>query len=367
MVVFAAASVQAASLSPLSSFGGGDGWRAPGENLTGDSVATVPYPYLGTGNLERGLAYNPVSGNLILVSRSTAGNGIRILDGTTGVDEGALAQGSGIITGGTFTTNQVGVGSDGAIYVSNLASPLSANTAFKIYRWGSEADAAPTLAFTSNTLTTGRLGDSFDVIGSGANTRIVAGESNSAGTGARNGYAIIDPTAGTGTLVAFTGTPPNAGDYRLGITFAGADDQVWGKIAGAGSVIRRSSYSGAAGTFLGSSTTASAGESPMDYAVINGTPYLALLDANNSTLRVYDATDPTNLLVVASGTTTAGTLTANANATGSVKWGAISGVTATVYAMNSNQGIQAFTFVVPEPTTLAGLAGLSLFTARRRK
>ena len=51
----------AANLTALTSFGGGDGWLSPGEG---------GYAYLGTASLERSLAYNPVTGNLLLVSRA---------------------------------------------------------------------------------------------------------------------------------------------------------------------------------------------------------------------------------------------------------------------------------------------------------
>ena len=58
----AATCVQAQiTINPLSSFGGGDGWLAPGED---------GYGYLTTGNTERGLAYNPVTGNLLQIGRA---------------------------------------------------------------------------------------------------------------------------------------------------------------------------------------------------------------------------------------------------------------------------------------------------------
>src|SRR5882672_9653467 len=94
------------TMSAYSSFGGGDGWLAPGEG---------GYAFLGTANNERGLAYG--NGHLYLVSRS-GGNNVRILNPTTGADLGGLDVTG--ITGGTFAVDMVSVGADGAIYVGNL-------------------------------------------------------------------------------------------------------------------------------------------------------------------------------------------------------------------------------------------------------
>src|SRR3954469_18271564 len=104
------ASTNAASLTPLSTFGGGDGWLAPGEG---------GYTFLGTANNERGLAFG--NGHVYLVSR-TGGNSVRILNGTTGTDLGGLDTNAATVTGGTFPVNAAGVGSDGAIYVANLTT-----------------------------------------------------------------------------------------------------------------------------------------------------------------------------------------------------------------------------------------------------
>ena len=76
------------TLSPLTSFGGGDGWLAPGEG---------GYAFLGTANNERGIAFG--NGHLYLVSRN-GGNNIRVLDPVTGADLGALNNTG--ISGGTF-------------------------------------------------------------------------------------------------------------------------------------------------------------------------------------------------------------------------------------------------------------------------
>ncbi len=100
------------ALSALSSFGGGDGWLAPGEG---------GYAYLGTGNNERGLGYG--NGHVYLVSHaSIAGTtaNVRILNPLTGADLGGLNNTG--VSGGTFTVNNIGVGSDGAVYVGNLTT-----------------------------------------------------------------------------------------------------------------------------------------------------------------------------------------------------------------------------------------------------
>lgn len=369
-VLFSAAPSFAATLSALASFGGGDGWRSPGEVLAGDTPGTATggvYNYLGTGSLERGLAYNSATGNLILVSRSTAGNGIRVLNGTTGADASFLPQGTGIITGGTFATNMVGVADDGAIYVANLQTNVSTNP-FKVYQWASEAAAAPTTYFSATIPQysgTPRNGDTLDVIGSGANTTIVAGASGVAG------YTIVTPSGGTG-IASFAPTGPGVGDFRLGVTFGPTANDVWGKQTGASAAaapLRLTSYAGASGSGLGSATLNSGGEMAMDYAVVGGVPLLAVVDANNSLLRVYNVATPSAPLLLASLTTTSGALTANGNGAGSVKFGAISGSNAVIYAMSTNQGIQAFQLTgVPEPSGLAlmGVAGCMAATLKRR-
>jgi len=107
------------NISPLTGFGGPDGWMAPGEG---------GYTFLGTANNEREIAYG--NNHLHFVSRN-GGNNIRILDSNTGADLDALNNTG--ITGGTFAVNNVRVGGDGAIYVANLTTQ-SAASPYKVYR-----------------------------------------------------------------------------------------------------------------------------------------------------------------------------------------------------------------------------------------
>lgn len=197
------------SLTPLAGFGGADGWLAPGED---------GYAYLGTASLERGMAYG--NNHLYLVSRSS-GDNIRILDKLTGDDLGALPLGSGIISGGTFTVNTVGVGQDGAIYVANACTPVNGSTPFRVYRWADEL-SPPTVAFSSTTVSAGPIGTSFDVIGAGAATRLIAGENSGAGSGLLNSFALLTTADGvgfTGSLVPFGAPAPSAAEFFSGLAF----------------------------------------------------------------------------------------------------------------------------------------------------
>lgn len=334
------ASAASVFVSPLGSFGSGDGWFSPGEG---------GYSFLGTGNLERGLAFG--NNQLYLVSRN-GGVNIRRLSPITGADLGGLDTTG--VSGGTFAANMVAVAQDGAIYAGNLST--AAGTNFKVYRWANDA-AAPTLAYDAAPGVP-RVGDSFALTGAGADTRIAA-----SGTGT-SGFVVVDPTTGTGTLVSVPGTA--TGDFRLSMTWVD-DDTVIGAQGGT-SPFRVVDISGSTGTLVGSPATTAASERLIGYTVIAGVPLFASIDTVSSAVRIYDASNPGALALLTTVNNTTGTLVANGNGTGSVAWGPVIGDSAFLYAMSANQGIQAFVVTVPEPGT-AGLvllgAGL-LFLAPRR-
>jgi hypothetical protein len=346
-------SASAFSISPLASFGGGDGWLAPGENGTA---------YLGTGSLERGMAFG--NNHIYVVSRN-AGTFIRMLDPLTGADVGGLNTTG--ISGGTFVVNTIGVGGDGAIYVNNLTTQ-STTSPLRIYKWVSEA-VAPSVVYSGDAgLAGSRAGDSLAVFGSGSSTRIAVGYGSTPVVAGNNGYAIIDPAAGTATRVGFAATPPNAGDFRLGLTFSDAS-HIWGS---QGTTLRYTSFSDTTGTLLSSFNPSSTAERLMSFTELGGMSLLAVQSTGDSHVSFYDVSNPASPLLLASGNNTSGTLTANGNASGELAWGTATGnpdgtVSQTLYAMSSNQGIQAFVVTVPEPGTgsllLLGLGALAL---RRR-
>ncbi len=338
-----------ASIVPLTSFGGGDGWIAPGENS---------YSYLGTGSLERGLGY--ANGHLYLASRN-GGNNVRILDGTSGADLGALSTTG--VTGGTFAINTVAAGGDGAIYISNLTTDASASP-LKIYKWANEASSAA-VAYSGTPLAGARAGDSLAATGAGSSTRLAVGFSGTPAVTGNNGYAILNPSTGTSSAVAFPATSPDPGDFRLGLAFT-APDQVIGSQGH--NVYRHTSFSGTSGTLI-TSPALVPGERLLAYTVLNGSGLLATLNTTDAAVNIYDADDLSMPVLLGSANNTSGTLATNSNFTGQLVWGDASGPNQTLYAMSTNHGIQAFTVSLPEPSVgafaLAFLSAGGSFFARR--
>lgn len=340
-VLIAIPSVNAqCSISPLTSFGG-DGWLAPGEGTT----------FLGTGNLERGLAYG--NGEIYLVSRN-GGSNIRRLDSTTGADLGGLDVTG--ITGGTFAVNAVAVAGDGAIYVGNLTTS-SSTSPFKVYKWANAA-AVPVLAFSGDPFGgVARFGDTLAAIGSGASTRLAAGSGNTAVVG-DNGFSLIDPTAGSASFVAVTGAAE--GDFRLGLGFTDATHVIGSQ----GATLMR--YAQTDGTLVGTGVFSTGSQRPVGYTSLGGIGLIAAVDTVDGLVRVYDASDPSNLgSPILFGSALPFAHTANANASGNVAWGDQYYDTndekwkTTLYVLETNNGIQAYTVAVPEPG-VAALAGLGL-------
>jgi len=330
------------TLETLTSFGGGDGWLAP-EETSG---------FLGTGSLQRGLAYNQTNNELYLVDRN-GGNFVRVLDGSTGALLRTLDTTG--VTGGTFLSNMIGVSGDGAIYMGNLSTSAAAN--FKLYRWAdSSAGVAPSVAFDAPT-NLARTGDTFAVIGSGASTRIVASGSGHAGV------ALLTTTNGTTFNLASSNTIAGvpSGAFRLGMDFIDPNTVV-GKQTGT------AIYTGDLTTSNGTTSTAiSAGEAPLAYEASNR--LLATVDINSNLVRLYDATDFSNLNLLSSLNTTTSTI-ANGNGTGDLAFGLFNGEMR-LYAMNTNNGIQAFRVTaIPEPSSTLLLAvggALGLGVVRRRR
>ncbi len=333
------------TLAPLNSWSG-DGWLAPDED------ASIK---LSTGNLERGLAYNPTTDHVILLSRS-AGIFPQILNGQTAGYLGSLKADAAALTGGgTFLGNMIGCDDDGRIYMCNLATSTASR--FSVYRWNDETLGVNPVLVSATNRTLPRFGDTFDVFGSGSNVSIVAG----AGTGG-SGVTVSNDGGATFTdypSASSSGKP----DYRLGITFTDGT-HVFGcgtDNAGAGGENNARYFDIAANTILGDATLNLGSERLLDYAIVDGVPVLATQETTSGDhrVRVYDCTNPLAPQVKASFRTDAGTVAANGNGTGQVKFGKITGNKAVIYAMSTNMGIQAMELTVLKTQPISGTLNLT--------
>ena len=343
---------QSISMQALTTFGS-NGWLAPASFATG-----------GTGDAIRDLAFNPVTGNL-LVATSTTAIPVNAVTGTFGT---ALLTG-GTITGGARGFNTVAVTSDGVIYGGNL-STNSTTSPYKVYRWADQA-ATPTLHYSGNAgLAGARIGDDLAAFGADATGFLAAGFGSSPSVAGNNSYTTVNTGSSGGAAAAVAYTGGAAGDYRLGITIADANT-VLGTQA---QIVRQVSFLGTSGTLDFSTTLNVLTERGLLYFTAYGTPLLATQEwgsgATTNTVRLYNAT---NLLSAGSvsfiqsiNLTTS--TNANGNAIGGIAYGEVNG-TPTIYALSTNNGIQALQ-IVPEPSTMlvvgACSVGLSAMMLRRR-
>jgi hypothetical protein len=339
------------SMRALSSFGGGDGWLSPAE--AGGT--------LNVSNQVRSMAFDPSTSTLLIPSGA---NTVQRINATSGTYQGATFTNTGV-TGGSVLINTVAATSDGVIYASNLTTN-STTSVFKVYRWTAD-NVAPTVSYSGNGGLAGtRIGDDIAILGADSGGILGFGYASGA---AGNGFGIISTgTAGSATGVGFaTGLNPAVGAFRLGMAFVTGSSVIGTQNS---SLLPYATFSGTSATLVSNPTLPNGGsQRGVGYGSAYGTPLLATIDSVSNIVRLYDATNlaaPTQLSALTLTTSTAG----NGNGTAQVLFGSLSGQPV-LYALNSNNGIQAFQ-IVPEPsTTLAagvctvGLAGMMLRGRRR--
>lgn len=286
--------------------------------------------YLAEDNAQRGLSVNPTNGNVVLVSR-TGGVGAYVLAGETGADVRELNTESDLISGGgIFPLNMIGVADDGAIYACNLS--LS-GAEFTIYRWESDAeDVEPEIVWgPEDPGIDGRIGDNFDVRGSGNDTEIIAA-SRSANT-----VAIFTTDDGTTFEPTVIDTDANGGDFGLSVSF-GEGATFWGKALNR--PLRHIAYdlTEASGTTV---TSYSGEDFPDSVSIINVNPTLRCLAAISletpDNLQIYSIADPSIPPVLLDQVFFTTDL-ANGNGVGSIGFGG-----GRVVALDTNNGILAAT------------------------
>jgi hypothetical protein len=348
-------------LQPLAGFGtNGNGSILPGER-----------PYLTDGStnngsvheLQRSMAYNATTGHLLLLSRTNLDTGdsyyIAIIDATTGADVGNLGLGiPGIGADTGFNFNTIGVADDGAIYVCDLSSKTTTTGVFNLYRWASESGSMVQI-FGSDpsggdpNAGNNRWGDTLTVTGSGTGTKVLI---SSRGTLA----AILTPTDPTLTApwaATKLQTDVSSGDIGYGLAF-GSGNTFWDKAAG-GSALYLLSYNTGAGTATTlhkySTTNFPGGTGPLGVQTTSN--LLAGLEMPSGTaanVRLYDISNPANPPVLLDRKAWATNESGNGISAGSVIFG-----NGNVYALNSDNGVMAFSIVSGPAPALAPMITLN--------
>lgn len=342
---------QVLQLQPLISFGtNGNGSILPGERT-----------YITTGNnrYQRGMAYNPVTGHLLIASRALIDTNsattnvtpyIAIIDAATGADLGLLDLSSlSIGADSGFDINMIAVADDGSIYAGDMSSKTTSTGSFNLYRWADESSPQTIVYFgdpgnsgSDGDQVNNRWGDTLVVSGSGLNTKVLV---SSRGTKA----AILTPNDPSMTSFSATTllTDVPAGDIGYGLTFGlGTSNTFWAKAASsAGNALYLLSYDMNAGT-------ATALHKYSTSVFPGWTGVLSIQSSNNllgtlempptgpANVRLYDVSNPANPPVLLDRVAWITNESINGIYSGSVVF-----VGTNLYVLNSDNGILAFTIV----------------------
>lgn len=137
------------------------------------SAGTWP---LTTTSASRGAALNRSNGHYLVTNRDLPR--IYVYNASNGTLLDSLNM-TGVAGGGGSVLQDIEITNDGVVYATNLI--LNGLTEdFKIYRWANDSNSTvPTVAFSGKVKESARLGDCFDVAGTGTGTVIYVGGNNS--------------------------------------------------------------------------------------------------------------------------------------------------------------------------------------------
>jgi hypothetical protein len=296
--------------------------------------------WLTTDSNQRSIAYNPLTGHLLVVSRTPV-NAVYILDAATGAEVGTLNVDLSVIKDGTFPINYIGVAADGSIYAANLTT--GTGTHFKVYRWAFEDTViSPTVVFDGDPVsgsggtTSVRWGDNMDVRTSASGEiQILVASRNG------NKAALISSADNGNTFTASTiTTEAPDGAMGLGVAF-GAGDTFWAKAPA--SALRQIDFTGKVLHVYGTSVFPSL-IGPI--AVDPANNYLAGLAAETpDSVRLYNIADLVNPPLYVD-TEFFPIDNANTLGTGAADFGG-----GLLFVLDSNNGLMAFAVQAPPVIT----------------
>lgn len=297
-------------------------------------------------NFERGLAYDPVTGDLLLVAQSPTNN-VVVLNSTNGAEKYFMNL-TGIASG-SAGANTIGVGDDGAVYLANVTANAAGNF-YTINRWSDDgqnttADAIP--LFSGDPGAAGptglRWGDNLAVRGSGVATEILTAP------GASTNVVCLFTMDSSGAyllpnLIYVTNAPPANSFAQFGIAFGPGTNTFWAKTlnqqlvlvqfdlaSGTGGIVYTAPTSVVPGGFRFISTDSAQKWMGGVMSVASGLP---------DNVRLYDISNYTNSPVLADqevNTTTNQSTFLNGQGTGVTTFG-----NGYLFALDSNNGLKAF-------------------------
>lgn len=297
-----------------------------------------------SNNFERGMAYDPATGDLLLVAQSPTNN-IVVLNSTNGAEKYFMNL-SGIPAGATGA-NTIGVGDDGAVYVANVTAN-AAGSFYTINRWNDDSvDATANLLFSGDPGAAGpvglRWGDNIAVRGAGLNTEILVAP------GANTNVVCLFNMDPTGTflipnLINITNAPATNSFAQFGIAFGPGNNTFWAKTLNQQLMLIQYDLSSGMGAVV---YTAPTSVVPLGFRFISTDSsqkwmagVMSVASGLPDNVRLYDISTFTNNPTLADqeiNTTTNQSTFLNGAGTGATAFGG-----GYLFALDSNNGIRAF-------------------------
>jgi hypothetical protein len=322
------------------------------------SLAPGTLPYVtGSSNLsqsqtpfQRGIAYNALSNQVYIVSRTGATTGltINVLDGSTG--NWIYQLNTTGISGGAIILVEMMAAADGALYAANVDVTSGTTPAtYRLYRWANPAPSTtPVLVFAGEPAgqsTAFRWGDTMDLRGTGTNTQLIIDNHLLAASVGGPFAAVLTPTSSAMNQFVSTAfyEPNGSGSLGRSLQF-GAGNTFWQKRKGMPLMQLSYDLANHTSTLLSSFTNLPAALGPVCLDQSRG--FLAGLSFSSSSavpdaIELYEIQDLNNPSLIAHYSFPSNEL-GNANYIGQVL---ISGDR--VYACDGNNGFLAFSIIPP--------------------